>query len=516
MEKPLITPATLLVKSIEIYNEGKKYICKIKIEDELIQTDIYLDKELKYKGKIFLEKIQSQIKAFFEYNINEIFEEINQLKSQDFSIIKEYNKYKLKIKFIILRKEKNIIIDLNDNKLDDDKNNNYEKIIKDKDNIILELKEKIKNLEEKDNIILELKEKIKNLEEKDNNILELKEKIKNIEEKDNIILQLREKIKKLEEKSSEKEKNDKNKNVNKSFDINSKNFIHKLNFHSKNVNCFAILNDGRLVSGSGDSTIIIYNKTTYQPDLIIREHKDKVLCITKLDSGILASCSYDRTIKLFNIKENNYELLQTLNNHTSNIYKIIEIKNKYLISCSSDKSIIFYTKDKSEYIQDFKISTNLPCYSVIQTKENEICYSESENIPKYNICFYDLKKRKIKSSMHNISISGSLGTFNIISKNLLVIGGERKITIIDINKYKLVRIIEVTDSKWIFGFCMINENIFLTGDNNGTILQWKIDKDNLVLISNKEKAHDNCIGVLIKIGEDQIASGSDDQTIKIW
>ena len=114
MECPFIIPDSTS-KAIEINFEGIKYICKINITEDMIQANIFLDDKLKYKGNIFLEKIQSQIKDFFDYNINEIFEEISQLNSNDFSIIKEKDKYKLKIVFIILRKKRNIIIDLNEN-----------------------------------------------------------------------------------------------------------------------------------------------------------------------------------------------------------------------------------------------------------------------------------------------------------------------------------------------------------------------------------------------------------------
>ena len=48
------------------------------------------------------------------------------------------------------------------------------------------------------------------------------------------------------------------------------------------------------------------------------------------------------------------------------------------------------------------------------------------------------------------------------------------------------------------------------------IKQWKIDRDNLILISKKEKAHDNYINVLLNLGNGLIASGSEDTTIKIW
>ena len=463
MEAPCIIPDAFL-KSIEINKDGKKYICQIEIIDELIQTNIFLDNKLNYKGNIFLEKIQFQIKAFFDYSIYEIFEEIRQLKPDNFSLIKEYNKYKLKIEFIILRKKRNIIIDLKKNKKEEEIK--YENIIKEKDNIIYELKEKIKELE-----------------------------------------------KKLNQKGNEYDSNNNN-NLYDNFNINLKNPIHKLNFHINSVNCLAVLNDGRLVSGSDDKNIIIYNKMTYKPDVIIKEHKSHVHYITQLSEGILASCSYDKTIKLFIIKGNKYKTLQTLNYHSNSIYKVLELKNKYLVSCSEDKSIIFYFKDNSKYKLDYKKIINGSCRTITQTKENEISYLENFN-NNYNIYFFDLNERKIKSSISNINSTGSLGSFNMITKDLLVIGGKNNISIININEYKLIRIIEVTNSS-IYGFCMLNENIFLTGDNNGKIRQYKVNGDNLTLISTKENTHGDNINALIKIGNGHVATCSSDKSIKIW
>ena len=458
-----------LYKSIEIEYEGRIYTCKIEIiDEELININIYLDNKLKYKGNIYLEKIQLKIKTFLDYNINEIYEEINKLNNNNYKIIKENNKYKLKIKFIILRRKKYLYINLYNNSDNKDKEY-YENKIKEKDNIIYKLKGKIKLLENK-------------LNNKTNNI--------NNNNTDNL--------------------ND--------YTISLKNPIHILNYHKNFISCLSILNDGRLISGSGDNSIIIYNKITYKPDLIIKEHKNTVTCITQLSSGILATCSCDKTIKLFNINGNNYNILQTLNEHTDWVYKIIELKNKYLVSCSSDKSIIFYLKDNNKYIKDYKISTNGPCYCIHEIKENEICYSETINYDSNNnnICFFDINERKIKSSMSDISKS-NLSPFIMISKELLFISGENKISIININEYKLIKIIEVSNSSWINGACMLNDNIILTGDNNSIIREWKIEGENLILIFKKEKAHNNSsIYNLLNMGNGYIASGSSDNLIKIW
>ena len=63
---------------------------------------------------------------------------------------------------------------------------------------------------------------------------------------------------------------------------------------------------------------------------------------------------------------------------------------------------------------------------------------------------------------------------------------------------------------------MLNKNMILTGDATKTIRQWKIDGDNLILVSKKENSHDNEINVLLNMGNGFIASGSEDNSIKIW
>ena len=62
---------------------------------------------------------------------------------------------------------------------------------------------------------------------------------------------------------------------------------------------------------------------------------------------------------------------------------------------------------------------------------------------------------------------------------------------------------------------MLNKNMLLTGDGSNVLRQWKIEGDNLILVSKKEKAHDNDINVLLNIGNGFIASGSSDKSIKI-
>ena len=73
-------------------------------------------------------------------------------------------------------------------------------------------------------------------------------------------------------------------------------------------------------------------------------------------------------------------------------------------------------------------------------------------------------KAIVVSSMKEYDVEGLVGNLDFESGKLQNVGNGIFLT----NKE-----IEVLKSPYINAFCMLNENMFLTGDNNGTIKQWK-------------------------------------------
>ena len=445
MEDNHSTPNTGL-KTVQIIEGQNTYKCQIQTIQDFLQVSLFIGDNLKQEGNIHITKIQNQILTFVGYNINEIFEEINALNQESFSIIKEANKDKIKIEFIILRKKKYLYIDL----------------IKE-ENININNNDLIKTITELKEIIKSKDEKIKSLEEKLNQY--------NISTNDN--------------------------NYN-NFDIKLKEPLHQVKYHTSGILCATVLNDGRFATGSGDKSIIIYNNKTFKPDLTIKEHSSYVYSLIQLSSGILCSGSNDKTIKLYNINGNTYNVLQTLSYHTDSVTKIIELRNKKLVSCSGDNTIIFYFKDNNQYTKDFNIKTNGYNGPIIQTKNNEICYYECTNSA---LCFFDLQERKNITKINNISVAHYIfDSLLMMSNDLLLAAGENKLTIININSHNIIRSIDVSGSSWIRSACLLTNDIILTADDNHRIIQWRIQHDNLELISKKENAHDTYIRVLKKIG----------------
>ena len=121
-----------------------------------MQITLNLQDELKYEGRISLSNIQNQLPVFNDYQLEEIFYIISRLNISSFKLIKELNKFILKIEFNILNRKKYLSIILGEN--GDIKTNDLIKniselkemitakdnIIKSKDKVIKALKDELK------------------------------------------------------------------------------------------------------------------------------------------------------------------------------------------------------------------------------------------------------------------------------------------------------------------------------------------------------------------------------------
>ena len=80
--------------------------------------------------------------------------------------------------------------------------------------------------------------------------------------------------------------------------------------------CLVQLADGRVVSGSGDSTLKVWNVTTGVCEMTLKEHSDYVDCLVQLADGRVVSGSDDRTLKVWNTNTGVCE--RTLEGHSEN------------------------------------------------------------------------------------------------------------------------------------------------------------------------------------------------------
>ena len=301
----------------------------------------------------------------------------------------------------------------------------------------------------------------------------------------------------------------------KNFKIENMDNLTTLNNNQRDIFSLVKLNDERFAAGDSFSNLIIYNKETFKPDLIIKNNLGNLFTFTQLKNKNLA-CSFDKnnTLKIIKIKNNNeYEDIQIIQNaHNERITKIIELKNENLITFSWDCSFKIWKLNNNKYykINEFKDINQLS--DGLEYKYNEILYALNTN--PQSLVFYNLNKNEKITTLNNLNLCiNSLCRIIKLNNDQIVVAGYNKIYLIDINNYVILNEINSNRNDSIL---KISHDLFLIGEEDGTISQFRVKNKQINKESNIEEAHDNSIWSIIYLNDMIISGGFGSNLIKIW
>ena len=119
--------------------------------------------------------------------------------------------------------------------------------------------------------------------------------------------------------------------------------------------CLAALGDDRLASGGYDG-IIIWNVADGEQLAKLEGHTDSVWCLAALDGDRLASGSDDKSISIWNLADG--EQLAPLEGHRCGVYCLAALDGDRLASGSSDHSIIIWNLADGAQIARLESHTN--------------------------------------------------------------------------------------------------------------------------------------------------------------
>lgn len=286
--------------------------------------------------------------------------------------------------------------------------------------------------------------------------------------------------------------------------------IGSLNYHSSFINSILILQDGRIASCSSDKTIKIFNLQNYKCELTLTGHQEAIYYISQLENGNLISCSEDRTIKIWSLKDDNFLCLHTItDSHREWVNKVIPCSKNRIVSCSFDNTI--------------KIWSSLPPYSliatleghikevisIVQLKQKEILVSASCD---YTLRIWNLVSYQFKTGIEKVSATGG-NCMVEIDNDKLIVGGKEIIQIINCSTYEIESSVSCPSVATINSLVELESGVVLCGCYKGIFLIYYQEENTYKEIKGKHKDE---ISSIIKINDNIIASASYDRSIKLW
>ena len=300
-----------------------------------------------------------------------------------------------------------------------------------------------------------------------------------------------------------------------------KNNIKTLNNHTSYINHLSILKDGRLISSSGDYTINIYKKDTFELQLSIKEHTSWVYFFTQLHDDRIISCSGDNTMNIIKlINEDKYNLDQKLQGHSNYVLNVIEIRDNELISVSYDKTMKKWELKNNQFECTKTITfqnSNSNC-NILKLNDNEFVTSADND---KCIKFWNSNDYSNISTINNIECTSTSRNMCKLDDDILCIGGNNSkgFYIIKISTHQLIK--NIVGPKRIFSIYECFDGLFLCSiineNGNHAIAKYKYENENMNKIIEKEKVHESAINTCIEFNNGKIvASGSGDKLIKLW
>ena len=288
--------------------------------------------------------------------------------------------------------------------------------------------------------------------------------------------------------------------------------IKTLKGHTDYVTSLIVLSDGKIVSGSADKTIKIWNPMDkYNCIRTLEGHNSNVCSLMRLKDDKIVSGSFDRTIKIWDPSDQ-FNCIFTLLGHTNYINTLIKLSDGKIVSGSGDKTIRIW--DPSD---NYKCITTLQGHksiikSLLKLSDDKIVSASGDKTIKIWDLNTNYEEKCIKTiQCHEKSINSIL---KLRDGNIVTASDDKLIKIWDpSDEFKCIKTLEGHENS-IYSLKKLNNGQIISASSDRTIKIWDPNENYKLIITLK--GHTDDIRSLLKLRGEKIASASSDRTIKIW
>jgi WD40 repeat protein len=237
-----------------------------------------------------------------------------------------------------------------------------------------------------------------------------------------------------------------------------------LSGHSSSILCMEKIDDNTFLTGSRDRLVIVWEN--FKAVSIIKMHSAAVLSLCKLTACTFASAGGDNVLKIATLSG---EVLKTFTGHSNWVWQVIKLNKHILATCSEDQTIKIWDTEQGSVIYTFYESC--PIISLaFNAQTRQLISGDFHGNISIRILGTDFQQQYIKTFKAH---DGIIRTIKIIDGIRFATGAEdNKVKIWSTTGGSLIT--EFEQQNFIQSIEIGDRNTLLTASYDGTIKQWHL------------------------------------------
>jgi WD40 repeat protein len=261
--------------------------------------------------------------------------------------------------------------------------------------------------------------------------------------------------------------------------------------------------------GDFNGQIKIYNQNSLVNSF--QAHSNYITRIKQspFNTNYVATCSEDRTVKIWNVSSSfNWTLITAYSQHSSTVFALEWLDNDTLASSgTSDRTIRLWSMTTGQTKRTIQTNENVASLTMLNTNIHLAAGLWNGDINIYNIndgSLVSSLKGHTSWVMDLVQISGDL---------LASSSGDETVRIWNLTT-NTCKFTLTGHTHYVYGLKQITPNILASGSRDTTIKLWDTTTGQLIRTLT---GHTGCIWYSVDLLNSQIlVSGSGDETIKLW
>jgi WD40 repeat protein len=288
------------------------------------------------------------------------------------------------------------------------------------------------------------------------------------------------------------------------WDIENGQALTTLVGHQGRVLTVAVLPDGRVVSGSDDRTLRVWDVESGQTLAILAGHHGMVNAVAVLPDGRVVSGSNDKRLRVWDVESG--QTLATLAGHQGMVSAVAVLPDGRVVSGSNDKTLRVWDVESGQLLatltghQDWiRAVTVLPDGRVVSGSDNRTA------------CVCD-----VESGQALAMLTGHQGWVNAVAvlpdDRLVSCSSDGAVRVWDVESRQLIATLTGHHGS-VRAVAVLPDGRVVSGSHDKTLRVWDVESGQALA---PLAGHQSMVSAVAVLPDGRVVSGSHDKTLRVW